>query len=137
MSIVGEEDLELFNDSFQRCLCNHDFFKRFYELFLGSSQEVRDKFVGTAFKQQICAVHASLVMTMLASTGNDAAHTYLDKISERHSRLQMDIKPHLYELWLQALISAVRENDPLFSDRVEQSWRQVMSYGINYLVSKY
>ena len=45
-------EIELFNDSLDRCLRRGGFFERFYELFLASSAEVRDKFLGTDFRRQ-------------------------------------------------------------------------------------
>jgi hypothetical protein len=45
-------ELELFNDSLARCLRGDRFFQRFYELFVASSPEVRDKFRTSDFRKQ-------------------------------------------------------------------------------------
>jgi len=45
-------EIELFNDSLARCLRRGELFQRFYELFLASSDEVREKFRATDFRRQ-------------------------------------------------------------------------------------
>ncbi len=40
---MDETEIELFNDSLARCMSGGQFVQRFYELFLASSEEVRDK----------------------------------------------------------------------------------------------
>ena len=49
----------------------------------------------------------------------------------------MNIGPHLYDLWLSALVSTVAEYDDQFSQQVEEAWRHVLAPGIEYLKSKY
>ena len=55
--------IRIFNDSLARCLSNDRFFRRFYELFLASSQEVRDKFRNTDFAKQNRMLRASFYST--------------------------------------------------------------------------
>ena len=38
----------------------------------------------------------------------------------------MDIKPELYDLWLDRLLQAVAEFDPLFDMETETAWRRVL-----------
>jgi len=38
---------------------------------------------------------------------------------------------------LEALIDAVRECDNEFDAKVEQAWRSVLRYGIDYMISHY
>jgi hypothetical protein len=43
----------------------------------------------------------------------------------------------LYDQWLECLIQAVRECDPVFCEEVEQAWRRAMRVGIEFLRSRY
>ena len=79
----------------------------------------------------------SLRMMAMASVGGDAADLYLEYIAKRHDRHHLNIEPELYELWLEALIDTVRECDPEFDATVEKTWRSVLRYGIDYMVSHY
>jgi hemoglobin-like flavoprotein len=58
---------------------------------------------------------------------------HLERIAVRHSRKGLDIRPHLYDQWLECLVQAVRECDPLFSDETEQAWRRVVRVGIEFM----
>ena len=62
---------------------------------------------------------------------------HLEKIARSHSKSGYDIKPHLYDLWLDSLIDTVQKCDPLFSPSVEEAWRKVMEMGIEYMKSEY
>jgi hemoglobin-like flavoprotein len=79
----------------------------------------------------------SLRMMAMASVGSDAADLYLEYIAKQHDRHHLDIEPELYELWLEALIDTVRECDNEFNAEVEQAWRSVLRYGIDYMISHY
>jgi len=52
MPDVTDKDIELFNDSIERCSTRSDFLKRFYTLFLASSDVVAKKFERTDMRKQ-------------------------------------------------------------------------------------
>src|SRR5262245_47157899 len=64
-SELDEHDLELFNDSLERC-GGRRLLDRFYDLFVSASQEVAAKFAHTDFTAQKRAVKASFYMIMSA-----------------------------------------------------------------------
>ena len=76
-------------------------------------------------------------MIMASIEQKPEGNVHLERIAARHSRSGLDIGPHLYDLWLDCLIQAVRECDPLFGEETEQAWRKVMQVGIEFLKSKY
>jgi hemoglobin-like flavoprotein len=127
----------IFNDSFLRCQNKRGFLDRFYELFLASSKEVSDKFNNTDFEKQKMVLKSSFYMMMLAAQGNARGQRYLEEIADLHSSRRMDIKPEMYDLWLECLIQTLREFDPLFDDKVERVWRSLMNRGIGLMKSKY
>ena len=135
---MGEVTIDTtYNNSRNRCEKNEDFLARFYENFLATSPRVAEKFADTDFKRQHQALQLSLRMMALASVGGDAADLYLEYIAKRHDRHHLNIEPELYGLWLGALIDTVRECDPEFDESVERAWREVMRYGIDYMIAHY
>jgi hypothetical protein len=58
-------------------------------------------------------------------------------LAERHGRRGVDIRPHLYDLWLDALCEAIERHDPRFTADLGQQWRQAMRPGIELIVSRY
>lgn len=134
---MAERDIELFNDSLERCTGRPGFLDRFYELFMTSSEEVAAKFKHTDFRKQKKALRVSLYKMMLVPEGNAGADADLERLAQLHSRRQLDVRPELYELWLDRLIQAVREFDPLFSGETEKAWRNVMRPGIEFMKARY
>lgn len=131
-------EIELFNDSLARCLQGDRFFQRFYELFLASSEEVREKFSATDFRKQARMVKSSFYMLVeYLALGWPECEAYLERIATGHSKRQRDIAPHLYDLWLECLLKAAKECDERYSPQVEAAWRYVMGAGIRFLKARY
>ena len=134
---MKEHEIALFNDSLERCTARHDFLDRFYEKFLASSKEVADKFCKTDFKTQKKLLKASLYMMMSAAMGKSEAETHLQHIAKVHGRKQHDIRPELYDLWLDCLVGTARDFDPGFNADTERAWRNMMAPGIAFMKSRY
>lgn len=134
---LNERDIELFNDSLERCTSGRRFLDRFYELFVTSSAEVAAKFANTDFRVQKAALKVSLYMIMSSIEQKPEGNVHLERIAVRHSRNALDIGPHLYDQWLECLIRAVKECDPAFCDETKEVWRRVMRVGIEFLKSRY
>jgi hemoglobin-like flavoprotein len=132
-----KEDIALFNDSFLRCQNNSGFLDRFYELFLASSPKVKNRFRNTDFEKQKMALKSSFYMMMLTVQGNARGQRYLEEIADLHSRRRLDIKPEMYDLWVESLLGAVKEFDPKFDEGVERVWRSLMNQGISFMKSRY
>ena len=130
--------LEQFEDSLRRCNADPEFLDRFYERFLRSSPQVREKFRATDLLRQKRMLQASLQLLLVAAQDDGKRPTpHLDDVAARHSASQMAIGAELYDLWLDSLLATVREVDPAWSALVEQAWESVMTVGIAYLVSRY
>lgn len=132
-----QSDADLFNSSYERCQRKPGFLERFYEIFLGSSQEVVEKFRNTDFARQTLVLKGSLYMLMLASGGTPEALQHLERMAQLHSRKQLNIRPELYDLWLTCMLKAVAEFDPLFDEKTEQAWRHLLQHGIDYIKARY
>ena len=96
-----------------------------------------EKFIDTDFEHQQEAMRLSLRMMAMASVESDAADLYLEYIAKRHDRHHLNIEPELYDNWLESLIDTARECDDEFDAEVEQAWRSVLRYGIDYMISHY
>ena len=129
----------IFRASLTRCLANSDFLHDFYELFKASSPEVREKFQATEFPRQTRVLADSLYIMAVASDSKDDAIAWkeLDRLAERHSRRDLDIRPELYQDWLDCLVKAASIHDPAFSPEIEEAWRKALAPGIEHLRSRY
>lgn len=130
--------IQMARDSLTRCRKDAAFLDRFYELFVASSAEIRDKFSQTDFERQKSVLSDSLfLMLSAAGTTEGYAHAQLERLAKRHNRNALDIKPEWYALWLDCLIQAVAEHDPEFTELVESSWRDSLQGGIDLLIAGY
>jgi hemoglobin-like flavoprotein len=135
---VFRPEIELFNDSLARCQRRGRLFERFYELFLASSAEVRDKFRDTDFRKQRRMLQTSFYMLVeYVTLGWPECEAYLERIAAAHGRQGRDISPHLYDVWLDCLVRAVKELDDQYSAEVESAWRYMMGAGILFLKARY
>ncbi len=112
------------------------FFDVFYEKFLASSPIVADKFKHTDLQRQKRMLQKSLVHVMNLDN-NLRVPEELSYVAELHSRSQRDIKPFLYDFWIDSLIATVREHDPDYSKDVELAWRLTLAVGIAYMKFHY
>ena len=134
---MSHEHTMRFTESLGRCLAKPAFLTKFYRRFIGSSDEIAEKFRDTDMEKQKAALSASLYLTMLAVEGSDAAIVYLKTVAQRHSRERLDVRPELYDTWLDCLIATVKEHDPMFSAEIEQSWRKSIQVSIDFMREQY
>lgn len=135
---VGEETLRILDDSLHRCAANPQFLDLFYERFLESSPDVREKFANTDFARQKRVLMSSLHLMLLAAEDEkNGPERYLRDLAFRHGKGQLEIGSHFYDLWLDSLLETVRECDPRWTPAIEQAWEQVMGVGISYLLQYY
>ena len=138
---MTSSEVETFRSSVSRCLARPDFMKDFYELFIGSSEEVREKFRNTDLEQQRRMVADSLHLMAVAaqSPGREqsVAWSEMARLAKRHAQADRDIRPGLYDAWLDCLLQAVRKHDPEFSPAIEAAWRDTLRPGIEYMQARY
>ena len=134
---VTNRDLKVLNDSLERCSARGDFIDHFYDLFLQSSEEVAAKFAQTDFRKQKRMLKASFYLILLANEGKPEGCSHLHRIAQLHSRTGVDVRPELYELWLDCLMQTVRAYDPQWTEEIEQVWRRMLRPGITRMQAGY
>jgi len=137
MNALDRSRIADFSASLGRCHANPEFITRFYDLFIAASPEAAEKFSDTDLERQRRAMSSSLYALVLTLEGGEAATLYLDRIARQHGRQDLDIRPELYDVWLECLIEAVKEFDPQYSDEIERLWRDAMAFGIEFMRSRY
>jgi len=135
--LASDLHTEIFHASLGRCQAAPDFYAHFYDNFLRSNKEIRIKFEGVDMDRQIRMLSASMQMVMLASQPGLDPALYLKRVAKRHSRHDLDIPAHLYDIWLEKLLQTVKEIDPKYDASVREAWVQVMAVGIQYMRSCY
>lgn len=124
-------------DSYHRCEDSGKFFDTFYEVFFSKSPEIRRRFARTDMEKQKQSAMASVLMVLLLDTGDVMARQCIAKIAESHNRRGHDVRPELYDLWLDALCEAVQKHDPQCAPELLDQWRQAMRSGIDLMIAAY
>lgn len=126
---MTNEQLDVFHKSLKRCLADDGFLERFYFLFMSSSPAIAEKFKKTNWLRQRRMLVGSFYMMMAAeeAEGDDA---HLTSLAQLHGSERLNIPGPMYDKWLEALIEAVSEYDPVYNDDIEGVWRTMMSKGI-------
>ena len=130
---------DLFLASLNRCLAEPGFVAGFYERFLSSSPEVRDKFRGTNMERQFRVLADSLFVVANAVQGEEGSvvRNELARLAERHGRKDLDVTPALYGAWSDCLLASVRATDPRFDGAVEAAWRETLDFAVRYMTARY
>jgi hemoglobin-like flavoprotein len=136
---MATSDVDVFRASLKRCLADNNFIHHFYDLFMASSPEVREKFKSTDFPRQARVLADSLYLMAVAAESKDdsIAGSELTRLAAKHSHTGLDIRPQLYQGWLDCLLTAARDYDPQFTPEIEASWRKALAPGIDHLRSAY
>ncbi|WP_455232068.1 globin [Geopseudomonas aromaticivorans] len=121
--------------SYGRCCASPNFFDTFYQHFLASSPAIRDKFTKTNMVAQKQLLRAGILNLVLYARG--MSDTKLRALGQSHSREGLDIRPELYDLWLDSLLLAVKEHDKDADSDILAAWREVLGKGINLIKSYY
>ncbi|MCK2185151.1 globin [Halomonas getboli] len=132
--------VKVFDASYARVMAHEvegrGFFEAFYRRFQEGSTEVAGKFRGIDMDRQQAMLKKSfyhLLSLYAASHDGD----YLARVAIRHGRGHLDIRPALYDRWLETMMVTLREYDPECGDEQELAWRLVMAPGIAYMKFHY
>jgi hemoglobin-like flavoprotein len=131
---------DIFSSSYQRLTDNkaarENFFDVFYKNFLASSTDVFELFRETNIQQQRNVLYNSfkhMLQFAMAQTCSDE----FERIAHQHSKSKLDIPPHLYDFWLESLITTVKQQDTQFTDDVDLAWRTIMAPSIAFMKFHY
>lgn len=131
---------QIYDASYERILGREidgrGFFDAFYNNFLNASDEVKEKFANTDMDIQKGMLKKSFYH-LLVFYGSNQADDYIEKIAIAHDRHHLDVRPALYDLWLENLVITLKCYDTEFNDDVELAWRLIMAPGITYMKFKH
>ena len=121
--------------SYGRCCASPDFFDSFYRHFLASSPLIREKFVDTDMSAQKQLLRQGILNLVMHARG--MPDTKLRALGCSHARGALDIRPELYDLWLQALLQSIGEHDGQCDANTRLAWHEVLNKGISVIKAQY
>ena len=132
--ILDVDRLDRFQRSMERCLADTTFLSRFYARFLLSSDEVARLFENTDMKKQAEILKRSLYLVLRAAHGLEDGVEHLVQVRHTHGSRGLKIGAHLYQHWLDTLLTAAEETDPRWDDELHEIWRGALQPCIDVIV---
>lgn len=114
---------------------SNGFFDSFHSIFKNSHPDVAPMFARMDFTKQNELLRVALGIMLMIDHAGDAAKQILTKIRESHSRNRLNIRPELYDCWVDSLMRACAQHDPEFSAETQTAWREVLQKRIDYIRS--
>ncbi len=128
--------LAVFAESFERAtkrkVDGQEFLEKFYDIFMSNSEEIAAKFEQTDMARQRKHLLSSLNHMIYFSIDRRSS-AELERVSKLHGKGNLDVRPALYEVWLESLLEAVRLFDTEFDEDIDLAWRVVLAPGIAYM----
>ena len=126
---------DLVMQSYGRCCASSGFFDSFYQYFLASSPEIREKFAHTNMPAQKQLLRQGILNLVMHARG--MPDTKLRALGCSHARGALVIRPELYDLWLQALLQSIGEHDGQCDANTRLAWHEVLNKGISVIKAQY
>ena len=127
----------LVQESFERCEAAGDFAEKFYAVFLDASPEIAPHFAATDFDKQRKLLRATVYILVTRDVDDPEAFAALERIGRSHSRSELNVRPALYDLWLDSVCSTVTRLDPDWTPELEAAWREQLRPGIDAITALY
>lgn len=127
-SSVSAQQVELATASYARCQKAPEFFRAFYNRFLASDPTVPPYFATTRFdKQEKLLQHGLSMLLIFARRANPHL---LNRLVERHGPGDLNIPARLFPVFLESLLTTVKEFDSACDPAVLEAWRSALRPGI-------
>ncbi len=134
MSELGVEEVKR---SLGRSLINGDVFTTFYDFFLRADPRIPQLFENTDWEEQKRLLRQGVNSVISFYDGSQTAKSTMDRIRYTHGRDRKNIPPDLYDFWVDSMVKAVKEHDDQFTPELEERWKEILTYGADFVRSGY
>lgn len=117
---------------------NHDYFaKLFYKNLFFLNPDIEKLFKETDFDHQRKALMNGLDFLFDYFEEDEWAKSQVARLARTHNVEGLNIHPHLYYYWVEALVMTTKETDKDWHDDLEYYLREIISYPISFFISQY
>ena len=127
------------SQSYQRAMKSPLFFDKFYSNLFFLKPEIEKYFINTKWEHQKIALEKG-IQHLLGFLGKDPGkihHKNILRLSESHSKKNLNIHPHNYYYWIDAMIMTLEEFDPKWHKSLEYYHRECVFFPISFMISRY
>lgn len=124
--------------SYQRAKMASNFASDFYHHLFFLKPKIKEYFSQTDFEHQDKALLMGLDFLMgFLDHSNAHARQQVIRLSQSHAKKNLNVHPHDYYYWIEALVLTVKVHDSLWEKDFEYYWREVISYPVTFMISQY
>lgn len=126
-------------DSFDRAMKSTGFIDQFYNNLFFLKPEIEEYFKQTKWKHQKIAIEKGIthLLGFLENDPQQIHHKNILRLSETHSKTNLNIHPHNYYYWIDAMIMTLKEFDPNWDSSLEYYTRECLFFPISFMISFY
>lgn len=135
-----KEKTKLVHNCIERCREKEGFARSFYDNLFFLKPGLKNYFKNTDWEHQKKALVFSLehLSYFWDEKDKDSFHRkQILRISDTHSRKNLNIHPHEYYYWIDALILTLKQHDKDWHDDLQYYLRECLFFPISFIISRY
>lgn len=133
-----EKAIEVEN-TFKRAMRSPSFVEKFYTNLFFLKPSLQEYFKDTKWSHQEIAIKKGIehLLGFLGDDPENIHHKNIIRLSQSHSKFNLNIHPHNYYYWIDAMIMTLKEYDELWYDDLEYYTRECLFAPISFMISLY
>jgi len=126
-------------NSFERARKSPRFIDQFYHNLFFLKPEIEEYFVDTKWDHQKIAIEKGVthILGFLDNDPNGIHHQNILRLSQSHAKRNLNIHPHNYYYWIDAMVMTLKELDPLWYDGLGFYTRECLFFPVSFMISLY
>lgn len=133
-----QEKIDIVSESIMRCKTSQYFAKDFYHNLFFLNPKIEKYFEKTDMDKQYLALIMGLDHIVGVFDHHDSAHhKNLVRLAETHSKKNLDIHPHFYYYWIDAMVMTLKSHDKYWYKDMEYYVRECLFFPISFMISLY
>lgn len=134
-----EDKVKEVRNSFSRAMTNQAFTDQFYKNLFFLKPELEKHFIHTKWEHQRIAIEKGInhLLGFLDNDPQNIHHQNIIRLSETHSKNNLNIHPHHYYYWIDAMVMTLKEMDKDWYKSLEYYTRECLFFPISFMISLY
>jgi hemoglobin-like flavoprotein len=133
-----EEKVEIVCASYNRCKDSHVLAVEFYQNLFFLNPKIKEYFAKTDWEHQHKALQFSLEHLFHFLQDPQSHHrAQILRLAQSHAKTNLNIHPHLYYYWIEALVMTFRKVDTQWFDQLEYYLRECLFFPVSFMISLY
>jgi hemoglobin-like flavoprotein len=133
-----EQKVAIVEHSFLRCSNDALLASKFYVNLFFLKPKIKEYFKDTDFKhQEIALINGLKFMIGFLDKTDENSRDQIKRLATVHSNQNLNIHPHDYYYWMDALLMTIKECDDQWYPDLEYYWREAITYPVYFMISLY